>query len=232
MFWPAPASHEPPVTADSTYPAVPALFVSGDLDGAPVPVARALAAKFPSSTFVEPRGIGHGAAFASDCVRSIIGRFVAQLSAGDTSCAAQGQPDFGYSLFPLTARAERAPGKRLPGDHSTFRDRRAVSAAVDTIVDVIVQPPTGHCLRAGTAKTSQPPAKPSYVLRGCRFVRDVALTGTFTFNPETLAVAGTIGLQGRGTSAGRLHLRSAGNGARVSGALGAHRIRLQIPVVN
>jgi pimeloyl-ACP methyl ester carboxylesterase len=234
MFWPAPASREPPVTAESTYPSVPALFVSGDLDGAPVPVARALAAKFPSSTFVEPRSVGHGAAFASDCVRSILVRFVTQLSAGDTSCAAASEPDFGYSLFPVTARAERTPGKRLPGDHSVTADRRAVSAAIDTIVDVLVQPPTGHCLRGGTVKISQPPAKPRYGLRGCRFVRDVALTGTVTFNPGNLAVDATVRLQGAGTAPGRLQLRTAGNGKRVlaSGALGAHRIRLRVPVVN
>jgi pimeloyl-ACP methyl ester carboxylesterase len=233
-FWPAAASREPPVTADSTYPSVPALFVSGDLDGAPVPVARALAAKFPSSTFVEPRSVGHGAAFASDCVRSILARFVAQLSAGDTSCAANGQPDFGYSLFPLTARAEKTPGRRLAGDHSAEADRRAVSAAIDTIVDVLVQPPTGHCLRGGVATVSQPPTKPSIGLRRCKFVRDVGLTGTITFDPGNLAVDATVRLQGTGTATGRINLRTAGNGEPViaTGALGTHRLRLQIPIVN
>jgi pimeloyl-ACP methyl ester carboxylesterase len=234
MFWPAPASREPPVTPESTYPPVPALFVSGELDGAPVPVARALAAQFPSSTFVEPKSIGHGAAFASKCVRSIIVHFVGQLSAGDTSCAATGVPDFGYSLFPLTARAERTAGSRLSGDRSVRADRRAVKAAIDTIVDVLVHPPTGHCLRGGRVEMSQGPVAPAFALRGCRFVRDVALTGTAAFDPGKLAVDATVKLQGRGTATGRMHLRTAGNGKPMlaSGALGKHRIRLRIPVRN
>jgi pimeloyl-ACP methyl ester carboxylesterase len=233
-FWPAPASREPPVTDESTYPSVPALFVSGDLDGAPVPVARALAAKFPASTFVEPRSVGHGAAFGSECVRSILDRFVAQLSAGDTSCAASGPLDFGYSLFPLTARAERTLGKRLAGDHSVKADRLAVSAALDTIVDVLVQPPTGHCLRGGTVKLSRARSTPSLALRGCKFVRDIGLTGTVTFNPDGQGIGANVRLRGQGTSGGRLHLRNAGIDKPVlaSGALGARRIRLQIPIVN
>jgi pimeloyl-ACP methyl ester carboxylesterase len=232
MFWPAPASREPPVTAESTYPSVPALFVSGDLDGAPVPVARALAAQFPSSTFVEPRSVGHGAAFGSDCVRSILVRFVGQLSAGDTSCAATGQPDFGYSLFPLTARDETTPGRRLRGDRSVKADRLATSAAIDTVEDVLVQPPTGHCLRGGTVEIDQ--QRPRLLLSGCRFVRDIAVTGTVTFDPELIAVDATVQLRGRGTATGRINLRTPGNGKPVlaSGALGTHRIRLQIPLAN
>ncbi|MFL5842321.1 MAG: alpha/beta fold hydrolase [Thermoleophilaceae bacterium] len=232
MFWPAPASREPPVTAESTYPPVPALFVSGDLDGAPVPVARALAAQFPSSTFVEPRNVGHGAAFSSECVRSILVRFVGQLAPGDTSCAANGQPDFGYSLFPLTARDETTPGRRLPGDHSVRADRLATSAAIETVEDVLVQPPTGHCLRGGTVKIEQ--QRPRLLLTACRFVRDIAVTGTVIFDPERLGVDATVQLRGRGTATGRLHLRTPGNGKPVlaSGALGTHRIRLRIPVVN
>jgi hypothetical protein len=208
--------------------------VSGDLDGAPVPVARALAAKFPASTFVEPRSVGHGAAFGSECVRSILDRFVAQLSAGDTSCAASGPLDFGYSLFPLTARAERTLGKRLAGDHSVKADRLAVSAALDTIVDVLVQPPTGHCLRGGTVKLSRARSTPSLALRGCKFVRDIGLTGTVTFNPDGQGIGANVRLRGQGTSGGRLHLRNAGIDKPVlaSGALGARRIRLQIPIVN
>lgn len=73
---------------------IPALIVGGELDPITPPAYGRLAAEtLPNSTFVEVRGLGHGAARFTDCTRSLVYRFFDDPAQKlDTSCAAEIPP--------------------------------------------------------------------------------------------------------------------------------------------
>ena len=90
LRWPSPADGETVEPPGAVYPRVPTLVLNGDLDTITTSAqARAAAAKFPRSTFVEVRNSVHVTALydLDDCASRIYLRFVKTLRAGDTSCA-------------------------------------------------------------------------------------------------------------------------------------------------
>jgi pimeloyl-ACP methyl ester carboxylesterase len=229
LDWPAPTSSEAPVPDGATYPAVPALFIGGDLDGAVPAVARAYAEQFPAGTYVEFANVGHGAAFSGECARGILRRFVSELVAGDISCAAHASPVFGYSRFPRRARDVRLRVRRLAGDRSRRRDRHASAAVVETLLDTIVHGRSGHGLRGGVCAFT--PIL-TFELRGCRFVDDVAVKGQGSLDLPAGLPRVRVRLAGAGTSRGALRIRPRGSNLTVTGKLGRRTVRLLAAVHN
>jgi hypothetical protein len=227
--WPAPASSEPPVPDGSAYPAVPALFISGDLDGAVPAVARSYQQQFPAGTYVEFANVGHGAAFSGRCAVSIVRRFVEQLTPGNTACASRAAPIYGYSRYPRRAREIRTPVRRLRGDRTSARDRRAAAAAVETLVDTAIHGSSGHGLRGGRCGVT---ASNTLLLRSCRFVEDVAVSGVGAIDPTGPTLGADVRVSGPGTSPGSVRIRPHGHELTVSGRLGAHRVRVAVALRN
>jgi pimeloyl-ACP methyl ester carboxylesterase len=227
--WPAPASTEPPVPDGSSYPAIPALFVGGDLDGAVPAVARAYQQQFPAGRYVEFANVGHGAAFSGRCAAAIVRRFVERLSAGDTACASRAAPIYGYSRFPRRARDVTTPVRRLRGDRSSARDRLAAAATVETLVDAAIHGSSGHGLRGGGCL-----ATPANTLRlsACRFVEDVTVSGVGAIDPTRPTLGADLRVSGSGTSPGSVKIRPRGPDLAVTGRLGAHRVRVVVPLRN
>ena len=227
LDWPAPASTEPPVPDGVSYPAVPALVMGGDLDGAVPSVARAYARQFPAGSYVELANVGHGAAFSGPCAMSILRTFVTRLAPGDVACARRAGPVFGYSRFPLRVRDVRTRVRRLAGDRSRARDRRVAAAAAETLDDTAIHPSSGHGLRGGRCVLT-----PVKVLRlsRCRFVEDLAVSGTGRLDPDTNTLSAALSLSGPGTARGTLRLRPRGANLVATGKLGNHHVHLLVAV--
>ena len=229
FYWPAATSSEAPVPDGATYPPAATLFIGGDLDGAVPAVARAYAHQFPASTYVEFANVGHGAAFSGECARGILRRFVSELVAGDVSCAEHASPVFGYSRFPRHARDVRMRVRRLPGDRSRRRDRRASAAAVETLLDTIIHGQSGHGLRGGVCALT--PIS-TLELRGCRFVADVAVSGHGSLDHAAGLPRVHVRVVGAGTSRGAFRIKPRGSKLALTGKLGHRTVRLVVPVHN
>jgi pimeloyl-ACP methyl ester carboxylesterase len=230
IFWPAPASQEAPVPDGAPHPDVPTLLLSGDLDGSHS-VARAYARRFPNATFIAPANVFHGAAFESACARLLVRRFITRLDAGNTVCARRGKPLFGYSAFPRRVRDVDTPVRRRADDASTQRDRKAIAAAVETLVDLSLHGFSGHGLRGGVCREM---GDHTLVLERCRFVADLAVSGRATYRPATRLMSGRVTVRGGGTDAGALRMRPARRAMAVvvGGTIGRRPVHVIVPVRN
>ena len=105
--WPPRDAYSParPLVPDAPYPEVPVLVVSGDLDNmTPVADGAAAAARFPRAHHVVITNGFHVNALPhsrSECGAHLVRRFLANLSTGDDSCAAEVPP---VRLVPRFAR--------------------------------------------------------------------------------------------------------------------------------
>ena len=91
LKWPKPQIDDPAFPTALAHGSIPVLVVDGEFDQAtPVADARAAAAAWPVSTYVEVRNTAHISILADfqGCSTEIFRRFLATLDAGDISCAA------------------------------------------------------------------------------------------------------------------------------------------------
>ena len=90
LFWQKPTPSSPVALSHATYPWVPTLVLSGDMDRTvPLEETSQVAALFPNSTFLPVAAASHGAVFWSDCAAGLASEFIETLRIGDTSCLAQ-----------------------------------------------------------------------------------------------------------------------------------------------
>src|SRR5262249_53838203 len=133
--WPTP--RQDVVAPGATYPDVPTLVLSGDMDAiVPTEYVDAYAARWPQPTVVHVAGSSHVTLSHSPCARTIILRFLATYDAGDTSCASVPIPAFATADFPLDVR-HATPAAADPGDGSTRTGRRAATVAALTVLDAL-----------------------------------------------------------------------------------------------
>jgi len=184
---------------------------------------------FPAAGYVELANVGHGAAFSGPCAMSILRTFVSQLTPGDVACATGAPPVFGYSRYPRRARDERTHVRRLVGDRSRARDRRAAAAATETLADTAIHPSSGHGLRGGVCAVGP---TGGLLLRRCRFVEDLALSGRGHIDPRASKLSAVIRISGAGTRPGRLRIGARGSNVAVTGRLGSRRVRLLVLLRN
>jgi hypothetical protein len=238
--WPVPNRPIPQlIPPGATWTSAPTLVMNGDLDKVtPAEAARDVAELFPNGTFVEFANAGHGVAFTGPCAMAMVVTFFENMSPGDTSCAADPPPAYGYTTFPLDAADEARPVIRTVRDRSTRRDRKAVAATVDTVFDGLAHALTGHGLRGGLVSPSPAFIEPRNVLRfgyeRARFVRNVAVTGYIDFSFDRGDLTGVLVISGRGSDRGRVRFLDPDDPAapiEIRGTIGGRRIALNLPDV-
>jgi pimeloyl-ACP methyl ester carboxylesterase len=89
--WPAPTVDDPPFPVGGRYPRVPTLVLAGDLDSNTSPEGGRTVARKLHATYVEVANTTHVTALGDlgHCASRLVLTFVAFLTPGDTSCAAQ-----------------------------------------------------------------------------------------------------------------------------------------------
>jgi pimeloyl-ACP methyl ester carboxylesterase len=238
--WPAPNRDLPPLIPPSGMrTTAPTLVMNGDLDRVtPAEAARGVAGVFPNGSFVEFANAGHGVAFDGPCAMMMLMTFVETMDPGDTSCASEPPPAYGYTTFPLDAADEIRPVQRASSDQSTKRDRKAVAAMTDTVFDAVYHAGTGHGLRGGLVSPFPEFIEELNALRlnydRARFVRDVSVSGHVDFSFETGALTGVLTIEGGGTDRGKLQFFDPPDPAlpiEVRGKIGGRTIALDLPDV-
>jgi hypothetical protein len=123
-------------------------------------------------------------------------RFVATLSAGDTSCAASVKP---VRLVPIFVEhaADAIPAIPDAGNTATTRDLAIASAAVQTAGDAMARwniNYSGHGagLRGGRWRYTQPGEVARFTLTGALWVEDLAVSGRLVWNQHDGAVRATL----------------------------------------
>jgi hypothetical protein len=238
--WPAPDDGVPVlIPPSSSRTTAPTLVMNGDLDKVtPSDGGRGVAGVFPNGTFVEFANAGHGVAPSNFCAAIMYMTFVETMDPGDTSCAADPPPAYGYTTFPLDAADEIRPVIRASGDSSTKRDRKAVAAMMDTAFDGLFHTGTAHGLRGGFVSPFPEFIEALIAIRWqfdhARFVRDVSVSGRVDLSFETGAITGVLTIEGRGTERGKLRFLDPPDPfapIEVRGKIGGRTIALDLPDV-
>jgi pimeloyl-ACP methyl ester carboxylesterase len=202
LRWPVPDRPLPPLPDPHGYPDVPTLVLVGDLDSVTSPEgARAVASSFPNSTFVQVANMTHVTALGDRhrCASRIVLRFTRTLDAGDASCAS-GYPEI-RAVDAFAVRAAQIEGSII---------RRAATVAAATVADAVARwsgmwGSEGVGLRGGAFVTSGY-RRVSFSLDRLRWVGDVAVSGTASWNRRTGAIRAHVRLEGDGVPEGRLVL--------------------------
>lgn len=185
--WPSPAGYPPSPLSFSaaSYPDVPVLVVSGELDNmTPVADGAAVAAHYAHARHVVLANSFHVNALPharSECGALLVRRFMETLSTGDESCAAAVPP---VRLVPRFARRARdlPPAQGTAGSQATAAELRVVTAALLTAKDAIVRAiadgeGSGVGLRGGTFTATSSHGGYRLVLRSLRWTEDVKVSG-------------------------------------------------------
>lgn len=236
LRWPSPSRWVHPAPPHATFPDVPTLVLDGELDSLTSPEgARATAAAFPRSTFVETANTTHVSALVDfdQCASVIVRRFVQTSRAGDTSCAARYHENRLVDRFARTAKDTGWRGRRL----------RTARIADATLADVMarwlsmygghgVGLQGGHFTTRGGSFASAHPVV-TWRLHQVALVRDVTVTGSMRWHRDTGRVSARVTVGGRGAVPGTLRLRwndqSRHAVAVANGVLGGRRLLLGFP---
>jgi pimeloyl-ACP methyl ester carboxylesterase len=237
LNWPPAAFPDPPVSPSAPYPHVPTLILNGDLDNiTPLADARVVASRFPDSTLVVMQNSGHVTALLdqNDCAAPIYGRFVRDLTPGDTSCAHRTPEVRVVPRFPLTL-AGMAPAHPSPGDRSTVTDRRVAAASAAAVADVLQRwwanlSGSGVGLRGGRWSYGGGDLT-TFTLHDVAFVPGVKVSGTVTWRYSTGRVRADV-VTHAGGEVERLHmawsLQVRAARGRLSGTAGGRTLRLHM----
>lgn len=246
LGWKTPKHADPPFPPGIHYPDTPVLIFDGQFDQAtPVFDARKVVHSWPNDTFVEVSNANHVTAEGDldDCTSVILQRFIRTLSAGDTACATDMPPVTVVADFPV--HLADAPAAPAVGDGSSSPlGRRAAWVTAQTIGDALARwanvlySSTGHGLYGGRfevhgAYYSSRPL--TLTLHGCRFVHDLAVSGTVVWNRTSKVVDATVQVHGPGSLKGsfKVHwntgIYDSGAPATVSGVFGGRRIDVELP---
>jgi hypothetical protein len=229
------------------HPDLPVLVLNGELDvTTPLANARDAAAAWPNATLVPVANEIHISALYDyeRCASIMVRRFVRTGDAGDTSCAAETPEIHVVKAFP--DRVADAPRARpaSPSDRSTPLDRKIAWAAAETVGDAlsrwwnVLYGGTGAGLRGGSYRLAGPFLSFDHPLTvtfdETRFVSDVAVSGTVTWNRRAALVTGTLSIEGPGVE-GTLHLASGtdrrGTGTELVGRIHGRRVVVSMPGV-
>jgi len=211
--WPVPSAAHPPqhsVPPDATFPAVPVLVLSGELDSLTTPAEGHLAAGlFPNGQQVLIANSFHVTAVADEdnCASVLARNFFLNLSPGDTSCAAKIAEVRTVPTF-ATVVADVQPAQPLPGNEGTIADLRVAAAATLAAGDAVARwfvnySGSGVGLRGGTFTYTQSGNLIQYTLNAVQWTNDVAVSGTIAWDYTGSATA-TLTVSGPATSPGAL----------------------------
>lgn len=209
LKWPIPSRWVPAVPANATYPDIPVLVLDGDLDSLTSPDgARDTARHFPNSTYVETYNMTHVSALEdwNFCASVIARRFVRTQDPGDTSC----RKDYHENRL-VTSFARTAAGLDWGGPLK--RTARIANASAADVMARWFQMygASGVGLRGGTFSyrggyfTDKHPVV-RWKLKGIRWVRDVSVTGTMTWNRRTGRIVAELDVAGQGAVASHVRV--------------------------
>lgn len=210
--WPRPPQFPPSplIFAAASYPDVPMLVVSGELDNmTSVADGSDVAGHFPHAQHLVVANSFHVNALPharSACAAVLVRRFMESLATGDTSCAAAVPP---VRLVPAFARTtgELSAARPAAGNQVGEAGLRVVTAALLTAEDVIARAVEngagpGIGLRGGTFAASAAGRRYRLTLSEIRWTEDVAVSGRIDSPGRTGVVRAEFELRvptGRGT---------------------------------
>jgi len=241
LYWQKPSPSSPIAPPHALYPLTPALVLTGDLDRR-VPYAEVskVAALFPNSTLVSVAEAGHETVFWMQCAANLASEFVESVLVPDTSCA--GTPETTWPAvgrFPIVAKDARPAEIDPEGKNQIDLAERkvvtvTVAAATDALQRSIIGSGSGVGLRAGTFQTVYGATAWTTTLTDCAFAKDVAASGTVTWDVYGSFVA-DLTVSGSGTAGGTLHVEGTwqapgpvGN-FKVTGTLGGKQVAVLVP---
>ena len=170
---------------DTTVEGVPTLVLAGEYDlSVPESVAVLATEVMQDSTFVSVTAAGHDPHFWGECGAELAQRFIADLDAGDTSCAAEPAGRWWVpGSFPTKAGAAPALATQTGGPTASKKDRRLVTAMAWTVLDSVTHnffvPGDSVGLRGGVVDYEflEEGEINEWTLRGARFTKNLAVDG-------------------------------------------------------
>jgi pimeloyl-ACP methyl ester carboxylesterase len=242
VSWPAPPHGHPAAEViHATYPDVPALVVSGDLDNlTPVADGAIVAQRFPHGRqIIVPNGLHVNALLhsRSPCPAGLVRRFIENLDPGDTRCLASIPPVRTVPKFALRL-SDLDPARASAGNVAGERELRAVAAAVFTVGDVIARIDSnttgeGQGLRGGRFALNSGPDGETMTLEGVKWTEDLSVSGVIHWPGRTgkadanLTVEGPTGLRGPLRVSWTEGTRDAR--AQITGTLGGTAVAAETP---
>jgi pimeloyl-ACP methyl ester carboxylesterase len=242
LWWQKPTPSSPVAPPHPTYPYVPTLVMSGDMDTlVATEEAKQVARLFPQSTFVKVAEAGHITVLWSQCAANLESSFVETLQVGDTTCTKTPEtvsPAVGR--FPLIAEdanpAEIDPsGNNQIGEHERKVVAVAVATALDALKRTTIGSGSGVCLRAGTFQSSvDANGNETATLTNCVFASDVTINGSMVWGLDLSFVA-DLTVSGPGTAGGTLHVEGSFEAPgpvdsfKVSGMFGGRTVAVLVP---
>jgi pimeloyl-ACP methyl ester carboxylesterase len=215
VSWPAKPPSVPagePVADGTTFPPVPALVISGELDTiTPAAQGDAATALLPRALHIVMRNSVHVDALGDpyDCAARLVREFVVALSIRDSSCASRLPP---YTLVPVFAgsAAGFAPATPTQGNHADPALLRVCAAAVQSIGDALTRASilsSTHVLglRGGSFEISNGAGGQALTFSHFRFVTDLTIDGTAVSAAAKNSVAAAVTVHG--AAVGRLTVR-------------------------
>jgi len=240
--WEEPTQPLPLVPRGATYPAVPTLVLTSDMDPVvPEEGAREVAALFPNSTFVVLKDAAHAPGQDNYCALGLLNNLIETLQPGDTSCQKTIETVWpAVGRFPLVA-ADAHPAKVDPNGNNQIGipERQVVTVAVATAIDALKRSQIGSGngvgLRAGTFSTNYGAnGGQTTTLTNCAFANDVTVNGTVAWASDFSFVA-DLTVSGTGTAGGTLHVEGTwealgpvGN-FKISGTLDGKNVAVLVP---
>jgi pimeloyl-ACP methyl ester carboxylesterase len=212
LSWSLPPSNRVPgesfPTATVTFPSIPVLVLSGELDTETSPSEGAATAKlFPNATYIETTNLVHESAIGdegyfvppngqdlSQCIGPIVRNFLESGgNPGDTSCVANIRPIRTVPAF-VTNYAATTPAN-AKGSNKTGDTGLVIAAAVaQTVGDIVSEyydntVGTGAGLRGGTFSIKSTKTGYNLIMQNVMWTNDLSVSGTIVWNQITGAIA-------------------------------------------
>jgi pimeloyl-ACP methyl ester carboxylesterase len=220
--WPKPASGvkpDQPIPANSVFPALPVLVLSGELDTVTSPPeGRATAALLPNATFIETTNLIHESAIGdagvfvppngedlAHCIGPIVRRFVASGgSTGDVSCVKHIRPIRTVPVF-ATSYAGVAPAQATQGNQVDETGLQLASAVAETVGDALARyyvSNSGHGggLRGGTFDIVTTKVGYDLQLKQLQWTGDLPVSGVLRWNQFTGMISADVTFTAAGHS--------------------------------
>jgi pimeloyl-ACP methyl ester carboxylesterase len=242
LWWQKPTPSSPVTSLHPTYPYVPTLVMSGDMDTlVATEEAKQVAALFPERSFVKVAEAGHITILWSQCVANLEANFFETLQVGDTTCTKTPETvSAAVGRFPLVA-ADAKPAEIDPSGNNKIgeQERKVVTVSVATAIDALkrstIGSGSGVCLRSGTFQSSvDANGNQTTTLSNCVFASDVTINGSMVWGLD-LSFVGDLSVSGAGTAGGTLHVEGSFEAPgpvgsfKLSGMLGGRTVAVLVP---
>ncbi len=248
LDWPRPPPAWPqgdPLPPQPTFPSVPTLVLSGDLDSVTSPQDAAQAAEqFPDVIHLIVPNLTHVTAWTfsdaallvdggdlTHCVQDVVRRFVRTRSPGDTSCIDRIRPIRTVPHFERLVR-DLAPAQASGGNQAGGAELRLAAGALETVGDVIarffVTFGIGSGLRGGEFTYTLEPSGYDFDLARVQWTEDLQVSGKLRWDQGTDQITADVRLRHEGRNVGRLDI-SWDDGKRnaiatISGSINGKRV--------